>query len=93
MSLVEAASFTLIPGAAPGCSRSGTAVGVSDDGKAVAGQSCGAARWTEADGWESLGTLPGGSPGVSYVKGISADGKVVVGESDSDSPDGNEGDY
>lgn len=65
-----------------------TAVALSDDASAVAGNQTGLdgndgpARWTSVGGWQDLGGLPGqtppgGSHGTSYD--ISADGSVVVG--------------
>jgi probable HAF family extracellular repeat protein len=61
---------------------------VSDDGGAVVGVSRKfsttaplAFRWTPSSGIVEIGTLPGGS--YSIGRGVSSDGTVVVGESDS----------
>jgi probable HAF family extracellular repeat protein len=80
--------FTLISNPAPNSGYISSAQAVSADGKVVAGYSPTASmnseayRWTAAGGLEPLGTLPGGSKS-SDAFGISADGSVVVGTSDS----------
>lgn len=59
------------------------AYGVSRDGSVVVGSYLTdnlrerAFRWTEAQGLQDLGTLPGGDTSVAYS--ISADGQVIVG--------------
>jgi probable HAF family extracellular repeat protein len=70
------------------------ALGVSRDGTTIVGSSTSTAsltestssmeafRWTAASGMVGLGALPGG-PFNSKANGVSADGTVVVGESDS----------
>ena len=69
----------------------GYAYGVSGDGSAItgwSGESSSTIRrnrgflWTEGDGLEWLGDLPGGGPGT-MPKAISADGLTVVGDSQS----------
>jgi probable HAF family extracellular repeat protein len=59
----------------------GGAAGISGDGTVVVGSTAGglAARWTPAQGFQSLGLLPGTN--FSYATGASADGSVVVGTS------------
>jgi probable HAF family extracellular repeat protein len=63
---------------------------VSSDGTVVAGTSSSAAgteafRWTEADGMQSLGDLPGGHwYTLSVATGISGDGSTIIGYSESD---------
>lgn len=61
---------------------SGTAYGVSPDGLVVA-VACGgrAVRWSESDGPQDLGVLPGGT--FSYAFGLSQGGDVIVGYGDS----------
>lgn len=60
---------------------------VSIDGSVVVGTSsgfgAGAFRWTQSTGMQSLGVLPGGTPGGSFAEGVSSDGTVVVGTSNS----------
>jgi probable HAF family extracellular repeat protein len=58
-----------------------TAVGVSQDGKVVVGNSgTEAFRWTQETGMVGLGTLPGKY--TSTVSILSPDGKVIIGTSD-----------
>jgi probable HAF family extracellular repeat protein len=75
----------------PRCSR---ALAVSADGKVIVGKGdCDASfqvedlgqayRWTESEGLRPLGFLPGGSE-LSVAEAISADGRVVVGASQTD---------
>ena len=66
------------------------ALAVSDNGQWVAGwyRPIGqgqptAIRWSEAGGIEPLGTLWSANLGFSEARGISADGSVIVGQSDS----------
>ncbi|MEM7313233.1 MAG: hypothetical protein AAF497_08780 [Planctomycetota bacterium] len=70
---------------------------VSADGRVVTGaidlgpNSAGfivseAFRWTQREGVNPLGLLPGGVPGGSRGLGISADGGTIVGQSTSDLP-------
>lgn len=67
----------------------GGAADMSGDGSILVGSSTtlpnqyNAFRWTEADGMQSLGTLPGGT--LSAATAISTDGKVIVGFSFSSS--------
>jgi probable HAF family extracellular repeat protein/cysteine-rich repeat protein len=60
----------------------GHAFAVSSDGSLVVGEP--AFRWTEADGCEFIGTLPVSTSPSSSARGVSADGLVVVGQSDSE---------
>jgi len=75
---------TIIPG--------GAAVAVSDDGSVIAGNFYNgtpdnnddlAAIWTAATGWQTLGFIPGSSPGcgggLSSAYDISGDGTTIVG--------------
>ncbi|MFH1748749.1 MAG: PEP-CTERM sorting domain-containing protein [Planctomycetota bacterium] len=65
------------------------AYGMSGDGSTLvgaadfAGTQVEAARWTEADGWSSLGDLPGGFLVGGSAVDASADGSVIVGTSPS----------
>jgi probable HAF family extracellular repeat protein len=78
-------------GSLPGGNQS-EALGVSADGAVVVGQGNGviggvgsgnlAFRWTEQSGMVFLGDLPGG-PVTSIANGVSADGSVIVGGSNS----------
>lgn len=58
---------------------------LSGDGSTVVGSAYNvifsgeAARWSQADGFTTLGYLPGASRSVSAAYGVSADGSVVVG--------------
>ena len=65
-----------------------TATAVSDDGLTIAGTRLApdnvAYRWTQATGAIPLGDLEGGQVGSQAI-GISADGSVIVGTSDSSS--------
>lgn len=83
-------------GVLPGTNtRSSSANGVSADGSVVVGQSAfspnssfdgrQAYRWTQGTGMVGLGYLPGASTtnAASVANGVSADGSVVVGQSDS----------
>jgi len=100
----QAASFQGL-GFLPGGSFSRSfALGVSADGSVVAGESSSvnspdeAFRWTQGTGMVGLGYLPGGGPGVnlypgSNALGISADGSVVVGYSNSTNANGGNGGY
>jgi probable HAF family extracellular repeat protein len=67
-----------------GIHSSSTASGVSSDGSIVvggtqAGGGWSAFRWTAADGMILLGGLGGSESSLSDAKGISADGRVIVG--------------
>jgi probable HAF family extracellular repeat protein len=69
----------------PDCRSTGFAFAVSDDGSVVVGD--GAFRWTEADGCEFIGNLLGSADLVetrSSAGGVSSDGLVIVGQSDSE---------
>ncbi len=62
------------------------ALGVSNDGSTVVGESQSsfgpeAFRWTSATGMLGLGILPGGT--LSRAKAVSSNGSIVVGESAS----------
>ena len=67
------------------------ALGVSADGSVIVGDSAGenttgyasheAFRWTQETEMVGLGSLPGGTP-QSTAAGVSADGSIVVGQSD-----------
>ena len=65
------------------------AFGTTPDGGMVygasqAGSTMNAAYWTAADGWTSLGMLPGGSPFFgANITNASADGSVLAGNSSS----------
>jgi probable HAF family extracellular repeat protein len=62
---------------------SSDAFGVSSDGSVVVGVGWGqgeAFRWSSQDGMEGLGSLPGYSY-RSFANAVSADGKVIVGDS------------
>jgi uncharacterized membrane protein len=61
------------PGGVPG----GDGSGVSAHGEAIVGGSAGMFRWTAVTGWANLGYI--GLPGYGAARGVSADGKVVVG--------------
>ena len=79
-----AAAFTGL-GDLPGSVLESVAYGVSADGSVVVGYGFSAGgvieafRWTEADGMQGLGALPGVVG--SIARGVSADGSVIVGES------------
>lgn len=65
----------------------GAAYGVNAEGSVVVGNSSSgssviAFRWTETDGMEPLGDLPGGSA-YSIAHAVSGDGQIVVGASGS----------
>lgn len=69
-----------------------TAWDVSDDGAVIVGASAGGAdvdfasrafRWTETDGMVSLGTLDNGEDTSSHAYGVSGDGLVIVGSSNT----------
>jgi probable HAF family extracellular repeat protein len=75
---------SLIPIGNLSTSGSGFGYDVSDNGGVVVGIShLEAFRWTAAGGIKGLGYLPGRSFGSSAAKGVSGDGKVVVGYSPS----------
>jgi probable HAF family extracellular repeat protein len=62
---------------------------VTVDGSVVVGSGTTASgkqafRWTQRNGMVSLGNLPDGSFKQSWVKGVSADGSVIVGYGDPD---------
>jgi probable HAF family extracellular repeat protein len=60
------------------------ATDASADGSVVVGSSRNAFRWTEAGGRVDLGDAPGGlENGVGYGDGVSADGSMVVGTTNS----------
>jgi uncharacterized membrane protein len=66
----------------------GTADAVSADGLTIAGSfnfglGNEAATWTAGGGWVGLGDLPGGIH-HSFVRDISGDGSIVVGQSETD---------
>lgn len=61
----------------------GSADAVSADGSVIAGYAPSAFRWTTADSVTSLPHLPGGEDDYSHAHGISADGTIIVGASDS----------
>ena len=92
----QAASFqklTSLPGGGFSPFALWSALGVSADGSVVVGSSKSASsggtgrteafRWTQATGMVGLGVLPGGYFSSSAL-GVSADGSVVVGYSDSE---------
>jgi probable HAF family extracellular repeat protein len=63
---------------------SSTALGVSGDGEVVVGQSNSKAfRWTFSTGMVDLGELPGNGSGT-YAHAVSANGEVVVGNTNGD---------
>jgi probable HAF family extracellular repeat protein len=77
----------------PGGLQSGEALAISPDGSVIVGFSSGADgyhayRWIDPNaggvGMQDLGDLPGGSLHFSRAYGVSADGKAVVGESDTE---------
>jgi uncharacterized membrane protein len=61
----------------------GSADAISANGSVIAGYGPSAFRWTAADSVTSLPHLPGGESGYSHAHGISADGSIIVGASDS----------
>ncbi|RYD20292.1 MAG: PEP-CTERM sorting domain-containing protein [Verrucomicrobiaceae bacterium] len=61
----------------------GSADAVSADGSVIAGYGPSAFLWTTADSVTSLPHLTGGENDYSHAHGISADGTVIVGASDS----------
>lgn len=61
----------------------GSADAISADGSVIAGYAPSAFRWTTADSITSLPHLPGGEDDYSHAHGISADGTIIVGASDS----------
>jgi probable HAF family extracellular repeat protein len=67
---------------APDGPSTGYAFAVSDDGSVVVGEP--AFSWTGADGCEFLGTLSVSESARSSAEGVSADGWVIVGQSDSE---------
>lgn len=71
-----------------------TAYAISADGSVVAGTgnsgTSEAYRWTSAGGMVGLGYLAGGSTNTSQVRGMSADGSVIVGFSSSSTGSGQE---
>lgn len=65
------------------------AYGISADGRVVVGEAPGvepgvfssiAVRWTEANGFQDIGDLPGGEPAAIAID-VSSDGNVIVGQS------------
>lgn len=66
----------------PAAFGSSIAWDASFDGSVIGGQTTCAALWTESDLWVSLGQLPGN--GNEWAMGVSADGSVLVGESNSE---------
>ncbi|MDH5593776.1 MAG: PKD domain-containing protein [Gammaproteobacteria bacterium] len=83
-SSVAAGEFQKL-GDIPGGSSFSQALGITADGKTVAGMSASAngieaIRWTASDGMETIGDLPGGST-YSRAMSISNDGSVIVGQS------------
>lgn len=73
---------------------SSTAYAISADGTVVAGtgnsSTSQAYRWTSGGGMVGLGYLAGGSSNNSQVRGMSADGSVIVGFSSSSTGSGQE---
>jgi probable HAF family extracellular repeat protein len=70
------------------------ATAVSADGSVIVGSNrfqftihFEASRWTDAEGWSSLGDLPGG-PIFSGALDVSANGSVIVGSSQTEREDG-----
>jgi len=72
-------------GVLPGIDLFAEALGVSHDGRAIAGRATGgrdvAFRWDEGLGLTELAALPSDRPAPALGNGISADGRVVVGSS------------
>jgi len=73
----------------PGGMFSSSALAVSADGRVIVGSGwtdrspLEAFRWTQEEGMVSLGLPPGAAAGDSWAEGVSADGSVVVGNSDN----------
>lgn len=72
------------PGSGPIGLHTSSAFDVSGDGLTVvgSGNTGRAIRWTESDGWVSLGLLPTDQPTVGYstvANGVSRDGSIIVG--------------
>jgi probable HAF family extracellular repeat protein len=82
----ESAGMQGLGGLSPGTNS--FAFDVTPDGSMIVGNGHTgvqgeAAYWTEADGWVSIGKLPGGLDTGAFATDVSADGSVIVGNSSS----------